>query len=660
MVITNVADDAAVLAHSLVRVVACGAVDDGKSTLIGRLLAETASVPDDLLDYARKSRRGGSTIPAGQVDYSLLTDGLDAERTQGITIDVAYRHLYLPSGRRVILADAPGHEQYTRNMAVAASTAEIAILLVDITQGVRPQTHRHLRVCALMGLSTVIIAVNKMDAVGYSQAIFEEVADRLRALTTRLGITHVTVIPVSALVGSNIVRSQGRTAWYEGPTLLGALSLWEPPSSAEELGGVRLPIQYVIRTEAFRGYAGTLLAGQLRVGDEITIVASGINAKVSRLLMAGQDTTEAMPGTAVVIELDREVDVARGDLVIDTPPSGKTALPANAFSADLIWTDDQQLMRGRSYLMVAGTLTVPATITAIHGRLDLTTGMLLPARSLGINDIGIVDLATTTSVPLDQYQRCRSNGSFILVDRLTLDTVAAGMIRHALDQNHNVTPHDFALDRAARAGLKAQRPRVVWLTGLPGAGKSTIADALERQLHTMGMHTYILDGDNIRTGLNKDLGFSPADRSENVRRVAETAKLMLDAGLIGIVSLVSPSRSDRRAARDLFDDGDFIEVFIDTPIVVCVQRDPKGLYAKAHAGTIPDMTGVGQLYEPPEAPEITLDGTADPNISAARLAEIIYAGDAGLRSAHFAKRGECADPPGRSRTRLPRECKPHG
>lgn len=623
MVITNVADHAAVLAHSLVRVVACGAVDDGKSTLIGRLLAETASVPDDLLDYARKTRRGGSTIPAGQVDYSLLTDGLDAERTQGITIDVAYRHLYLPSGRRVILADAPGHEQYTRNMAVAASTAEIAILLVDITKGVRPQTHRHLRVCTLMGLNTVIIAVNKMDAVGYSQAIFEEVADRLRALTTRLGITHVTVIPVSALVGSNIVRSQDRTAWYEGPTLLEALSLWEPPSSAEELGGVRLPIQYVIRTEAFRGYAGTLLAGQLRVGDEITIVASGINAKISRLLMAGQDTTEAMPGTAVVIELDREVDVARGDLVIDTPPSGEPELPANAFSADLIWTDDQQLMRGRSYLMMAGTLTVPATITAIHGRLDLTTGVLLPARSLGINDIGIVDLATTTSVPLDEYQRCRGNGSFILVDRLTLDTVAAGMIRHALRQGHNVTPHDFALDRAARARLKAQRPRVVWLTALPGAGKSTIADALERQLHTMGMHTYILDGDNIRTGLNKDLGFTPEDRSENVRRVAETAKLMLDAGLIVIVSLVSPFRSDRRAARDLFDDGDFIEVFIDTPIAVCVQRDPKGLYAKAHAGTIPEMTGVGQPYEPPEAPEITLDGTADPNISAARLAEII-------------------------------------
>lgn len=623
MMITTVADDAAVLAQSIVRVVACGSVDDGKSTLIGRLLADTASVPDDLLDYAKKTRRGGSTIPVGQVDFSLLTDGLDAERTQGITIDVAYRHLYLPSGRRAILADAPGHEQYTRNMAVAASTAEIAILLVDITKGIRPQTHRHLRVCTLMGLRTMIIAINKMDAVGYSQAMFEEVADHLRALTTRLGITNVTVIPVSALVGDNIVRSQDGTAWYEGPALLEALSLWEPPSLTEEPGGVRLPIQYVIRTTAFRGYAGTLLAGQLRVGDQITIAASGTNAKISRLLVAGQDTIEAMPGTAVVIELDREVDAARGDLVIDTPPSGKPELPAHAFSADLIWTDDQRLTCGRSYLMVAGTLTVPATITVIRGCLDLTTGMLLPARSLGINDIGIVDLATTTAVTLDEYQRCRSNGSFILVDRLTLDTVAAGMIRHPLRQGRNVTPHDFALDRAARARLKAQRPRVVWLTGLPGAGKSTIADAVERQLHTMGMHTYILDGDNIRTGLNKDLGFTSEDRSENVRRVAETAKLMLDAGLIVIVSLVSPFRSDRRAARDLFDDGDFIEVFIDTPITVCIQRDPKGLYAQAHAGTVLNMTGVGQRYEPPEEPEITLDGTTDPNVSAARLAEII-------------------------------------
>lgn len=623
MTIMSVADHTAVLTQPIVRVVACGSVDDGKSTLIGRLLAETASVPDDLLDYARKTRRGGSIVPAGQVDFSLLMDGLDAEHTQGITIDVAYRHLYLPSGRRAILADAPGHEQYTRNMAVAASTAEIAILLVDITKGVRPQTHRHLRVCTLMGLRTMIIAVNKMDAVGYDRARFEEVADHLRALTTRLEISDVTVIPVSALVGDNIVRSQDSTAWYEGPTLLEALSLWEPPSSGEEPVRVRLPIQYVIRTTAFRGYAGTLLSGQLRVGDQITIAASGTNAKISRLLTAGQDTIEAMPGTAVVIGLDREVDAARGDLIIDTPASGKLELPANAFCADLIWTDDQQLMRGRSYLMVAGTLTVPATITVIRGRLDMTTGMLRPACSLETNDIGIVDLATTTAVPLDEYQRCRGNGSFILVDRLTSDTVAAGMIRQALRRGRNVTAHEFALDRVARAGLKAQRPQVVWLTGLPSAGKSTIADALERQLHAMGMHTYVLDGDNIRTGLNKDLSFTPEDRSENVRRIAETAKLMLDAGLIVIVSVVSPFRSDRRAARDLFDDGDFIEVFINTPVDICIERDPKGLYAKAREGTILNMTGVGQRYEPPEDPEITLDGTIDPNVSATHLTEII-------------------------------------
>lgn len=606
----------------IVRVVVCGAVDDGKSTLIGRLLAETASVPEDLVNQARQVRRGGSTVPPGATDFSLLTDGLEAERTQGITIDVAYRHLYLPSGRRAIIADSPGHEQYTRNMAVAASTADLAILLVDATRGIRPQTHRHLTVCALMGVRAVTVAVNKMDAAGYGQARFEELAGDVGQAAARLGIDTVIGIPVSALTGDNVVTAGESTAWYDGPTLLDAVSLWEPPASAGEPVGVRLPVQYVIRAKAFRGYAGTLLAGKLRVGDALTIAGSGAGAKISRLLVAGRDTTEAVSGTAVVVEFDRDVDAARGDLLIDTPPSGKPELPANAFSADLVWTDDRQLMRGRSYLMVAGTLTEPVVITAVRGRLDLATGVLLSARSLETNDIGVVEIATATAVPLDEYRRCRDSGGFILVDRITLDTVAAGMIRHALRRGCNVVPHDLALDRAARARLKAQRPRVVWLTGLPGAGKSTIADAVERRLHAMGMHTYVLDGDNIRTGLNKDLGFTPEDRSENVRRIAETAKLMLDAGLIVIVAVVSPFRSDRRAARDLFEHGDFIEVFVDTPVEIAIQRDPKGLYAKALAGTIPNMTGIGQPYEPPEAPDLVVDGTADLEDSATRVTEI--------------------------------------
>lgn len=354
---------------------------------------------------------------------------------------------------------------------------------------------------------------------------------------------------------------------------------------------------------------------------------SGVVAKVSRLLAAGRDTAQVSTGTAVTVELDREVDAGRGDLLIDAPPAGKLDYPANAFSADLVWTGEQPLMRGRSYLMVAGVRTVPAVITAVRGRRDVSTGKELAARNITINDIGVVDIVTDTPVPLDEYRRCRDSGGFILVDRLTRDTVAAGMTRHALRRGRTVVPQDFVVDRAARGRLMGQRPQVVWLTGRPGAGKSTIADAVERRLHAMRLHTYVLDGDNVRTGLNKDLGFTPEDRSENVRRVAETAKLMRDAGLVVIVSLVSPFRSDRRAARDLLNDGDFIEVFVDTPADVCVQRDPKGLYAQAHAGALPNMTGVGQAYEPPDAPEVVLDGTADLDAVTALLVEVIMRTD---------------------------------
>lgn len=373
-----------------------------------------------------------------------------------------------------------------------------------------------------------------------------------------------------------------------------------------------------------QGHAGTPAAGWLSVGDEILVAQSGVVAKVTRVLAAGQDTTEARPGTAVVVELKREVDV-RGDLLVNTPLAGTTELLANAVSAYLIRTGEQPLMRGRSYLLITGPHTVPAVITAVRGRRDVATGLQLATRNLVINDIGVVDIITDTPVLLDEYRRCRDSGGFILANRLPQDTVAAGKIRHPLHQGHNIVPHDFTIDRAARACLKAQRPCVVWLTGLPGAGKSTIADCLERKLHAMGLHTYVLDGDNVRTGLNKDLGFTPEERSENVRRVAETAKIMLDAGLIVIVALVSPFKSDRRAARDLFNHGEFIEVFIDTPAGICIQRDPKGLYAKAQAGAMPNMTGIGQRYEPPEEPEVILDGTADLNASAAHLAEVISA-----------------------------------
>ncbi len=608
-------DDAALAEHPIVRVVACGSVDDGKSTLIGRLLAETESVPDDILDYARNTRRSGSTIAKGEVDYSMLTDGLEAEHAQGITIDVAYRHLYLPSGRRAIIADAPGHEQYTRNMAVAASTADVAILLVDASRGIRPQTHRHLTVCAIMGVRTVIVAVNKMDAVGFQHVAFEEFAGAVRSAAARFDLEDVQVIPVSALTGDNVIEASAEMGWYHGPTILQALTSWRPAAAEDHKAApFRLPVQYIVRADNFRGYAGTVVAGSVHPGDKVVVNAKGATTTVERVLVAGKDVDEAGADEAVVLTLETETDVTRGDLVV-APAEGlaedQYPRPATAFAADLVWTGEEELRHGRSYLLLAGSLAVPAVVTAIRNRRDVVSGDELAARTLKMNDIGLVEISTDTPVPLDPYPLSRDTGGFLLVERVSRDTVAAGLVRHPLRRAHNVVPHSFTVDREARATLKNQRPRVLWLTGLPGAGKSTIADALERKLHGLGLHTYVLDGDGVRTGLNKDLGFTPEDRAENVRRVAETARLMADAGLIVIVSLVSPFRGDRRAAKGLFAEGDFLEVWVDTPAEVVVQRDPKGLYAKAKAGTLPNMTGVGQGYEPPEHPDVTVDGAGE-------------------------------------------------
>ena len=579
------------------------------------MLGETESVPDDILDYARNTRRSGSTIPKGEVDYSMLTDGLEAEHEQGITIDVAYRHLYLPSGRRAIIADAPGHEQYTRNMAVAATTADIAILLVDATRGIRPQTHRHLTVCAIMGVRTVIVAINKMDAVGFAHIAFEEFAGGVRAAAARFDLDNVTVIPVSALTGDNVIDKSTEMGWYHGPTVLEALTSWRPaPTEDHASAPFRLPVQYVVRADDFRGYAGTVVGGSVRPGDKVVVNAKGGSTSVERVLVGGKDVDEAHAGTAVVVTLETETDVTRGDLLV-APPEGLAAdhypRPASAFAADLVWTGEEELRHGRSYLLLAGGLAVPAVVTAIRGRRDVVSGEEMAGRTLKMNDIGHVEIATDTAVPLDPYAVSRDSGGFLLVERVSRDTVAAGLVRHSLRRAHNVTPHAFTVDQEARALLKGQRPRVLWLTGVPGAGKSTIADALERKLHGMGLHTYVLDGDGVRTGLNKDLGFTPEDRAENVRRVAETARLMMDAGLIVIVSLVSPFRGDRRAAKGLFQEGDFLEVWVDTPSDVVVERDPKGLYAKAKAGTLPNMTGVGQGYEPPEKPDLVVQGSGE-------------------------------------------------
>jgi len=596
----------------VLHLVTCGSVDDGKSTLIGRLLVETDSVPVDQLEYARTTRRGGSTVPVGDIDYSLLTDGLEAEREQGITIDVAYRHLNLPNGRRVLIADSPGHEQYTRNMAVAASNGDVAVLLVDAARGVRPQTHRHLTVCALMGVQTIIVAVNKMDLVDYSHEVFEQVMGEVRTTAARLGVQQIDGIPVSAVTGANVATKSDSMPWYKGESLLGALAIWEPIGRVVD-EGFRFPVQFIVRAEGnFRGYAGTVVAGSVRPGDEIVVADSGRTAKIDRIVTADGDLQEATYGQAVTLTLEHEVDVTRGDILA----AGTPLQPADRFGVDMVWLGEEPLAHGRSYLLISGSRSVPATVTNVRHRLDVVSGHEHAARVLNMNDIGRVEIATDRPIPMDPYSTCRDTGGFLLVDRVTADTVAAGLSRHAMRRAFNVVPHVYDVDHQARAALMGHPARVVWLTGLSGSGKSTIADAAVRKLHALGIHTYVLDGDNVRTGLNKDLGFTPEDRAENVRRVAEVSKLMRDSGVVVLVALVSPFRSDRESAATLFDKGDFIEVFVDTPVEVCSQRDPKGLYAKAAAGNLPNMTGVGQVYEPPITPDLILRGIGDVEASA--------------------------------------------
>jgi len=617
----------------VLHLVTCGSVDDGKSTLIGRLLAETNSVPIDTLEYARRTRRGGSTIPVGEIDYSLLTDGLEAEREQGITIDVAYRHMNLPNGRRVLVADSPGHEQYTRNMAVAASNGDVAVLMVDAARGVRAQTHRHLTICALMGVKTVIVAVNKMDLVGYEHATFEEITGVVRTTAARLDVPEVITIPVSAVTGDNITIASTLMPWYHGPTLLQALEDWEPLSARAGAAVVehpfRFPVQFIVRAEGnFRGYAGTVVSGSVAKGDKVVIADSGRTASVDRIVtydlhveghIADLDVAET--GQAVTITLDHEVDVTRGDVIAAAGTDQLT--PADRFAVDMVWLGEEPLAHGRSYLLVSGSRSVPATVTNVRHRLDVVGGHEEAARVLEMNDIGRVEVATDKPVPMDAYALVRDTGGFLLVDRVTADTVAAGMVRHEMRRATNVVRHDYAVDGDARRLLMGHEAKVIWLTGLSGAGKSTIADAAVRNLHALGVHTYVLDGDNVRHGLNKDLGFTPEDRAENVRRVAEVSKLMRDAGLVVIVALVSPFTSDRRAARALFEPGQFLEVYVDTPLDVVSQRDTKGLYAKAARGALPNLTGVGQEYEAPEAPELVLHGTGDVEESVTQLVAAI-------------------------------------
>jgi bifunctional enzyme CysN/CysC len=603
----------------IIRLVTCGSVDDGKSTLIGRLLVETDSVPDDTVDAAKSVRRSGSTIKAGEIDFSLLTDGLEAEREQGITIDVAYRSMNLLNGRRLIIADAPGHEQYTRNMAVAASRADIALVLVDATRGIRTQTLRHLTICSLMGVTKIAVVINKLDGVDYSEKVFKEIQEGLKETIGRLEITNIQFVPVSALAGDNVVFGTENMHWYQGPTLLEYIQEWDVQDSGENLP--RLNVQMISRAENFRGVAGTIVGGSFSVGDEVAVLPSKKTAKIGQISTFDGDLRSAENGKAVTLVLEPDVDATRGDVI---ELAAKASSPADRFSATVVWLGETDLIHSKSYFLISGSTQVPAIVTNIRHVLNINNGEHDAARVLRTNEIGVVELATDSPIALVPYKQNRFKGNFILVDRATMNTVGAGMVTHALRRSANISEHHYEIDREARAAQKNQKARVIWLTGLSGSGKSTIANALEKKLFSLGMHSYVLDGDNVRLGLNKDLGFTREDRAENVRRVSEVAHNLYDAGLITIVALVSPYAEDRAQAKALFPEGDFAEVWVKTSAELCAERDPKGLYKKAAAGQLPNLTGVGQEYEVPEGSDLVLDGAQTVEKSVAALIEKFF------------------------------------
>jgi bifunctional enzyme CysN/CysC len=590
----------------IIRLVTCGSVDDGKSTLIGRLLVETDSVPDDTVDAAKSVRRSGSTIKAGEIDFSLLTDGLEAEREQGITIDVAYRSMNLLNGRRLIIADAPGHEQYTRNMAVAASRADIALVLVDATRGIRTQTLRHLTICSLMGVIKIAVVVNKLDGASYSEQVFEEIQKGLQETVARLEIANIQFIPLSALAGDNVVYKSENMPWHQGPTLLEYIQEWDVEAAGENLP--RLNVQMISRAENFRGVAGTVMGGSFAVGDEVSVLPSKKTAKIGHIITFDGDLNSAEEGKAVTFVLEPDVDATRGDVI---ELADKAASPADRFATTVVWLGDSDLIHSKSYLLISGSTQVPAIVTNIRHVLNINTGEQDAARVLKTNEIGVLEIATDSPIALTPYKQNRFKGNFILVDRATMNTVGAGMVTHALRRSANISEHHYEVDREARSAQKNQRAQVLWLTGLSGSGKSTIANALEKKLYSLGMHAYVLDGDNIRLGLNKDLGFTREDRAENVRRVSEVAHSLYDAGLVVIVALVSPYAADRDQAKALFPKGDFAEIWVKTPAEICAERDPKGLYKKAASGDLPNLTGVGQEYEAPTRADLVLDGTSE-------------------------------------------------
>lgn len=595
--------------RGLLRFLTCGSVDDGKSTLIGRLLYDSALVYEDQLQSAEKDSRRGTGLSA-ELDLSLLVDGLQAEREQKITIDVAYRYFSTPR-RKFIVADTPGHVQYTRNMATGASNCDFAVLLVDARSGVLTQTRRHACILSLLGIRKIALAVNKMDLADYDQARFDEINADFAAFVAPLEFEQVTAIPVSALKGDNVIAPSAHMHWYHGPTLLGHLETVDVEKDGEGKP-FRFPVQWVNRPHhEFRGYAGTVASGVVRPGEEVVIHPSGRRAHVARIVTADGDLDEAREGDAVTLTFTEEVDVSRGDVVAhaDAPPS-----VADQIAARIVWFDEEKLLPGRAYVMKCGCQTTPATVSALKYKLNVDNLDHVAGKTLELNEVGACNLTTAKTLVFDPYAKNQETGSFILIDKFTNATVAAGMIEFGLRRATNIKWQELFIDKNARAELKHQKPCVLWFTGLSGAGKSTIANTLEKRLHALGRHTYMLDGDNVRHGLNKDLGFTDADRVENIRRVAEAARLFVDAGLIVMVSFISPFRSERRMARDLLGEGEFVEVFVDTPLEICEARDPKGLYRKARAGLIRNFTGIDSIYEPPEHAELKLDtshATAD-------------------------------------------------
>jgi len=584
------------------RFLTCGSVDDGKSTLIGRLLYEQKLIFDDHLSALEKdSKKHGTT--GADIDFALLVDGLEAEREQGITIDVAYRY-FATDKRSFIVADTPGHEQYTRNMATGASNADLAILLVDARKGLLPQTRRHSLIVSLLGIRHVVLAVNKIDLMDYSKQVFDDIVAAYSVFSKDLGFKTCVPIPLSARYGDNMSERSDKTPWYEGPTLLQHLENQDVDED-RAAAPFRMPVQWVNRPNLdFRGYAGTIASGKVSVGDDVLVANSGRQSKVASLYVADRLSETAEAGDAVTITLADELDIARGDVLC--PPQARPEV-ADQFTAHVIWMSADPMLPGRSYLLKLGARTVPATITELKHRIDVNSQEKLAAKTLQLNEIGLCNLATAAPVAFEAYAQNHDLGAFILIDRRSNETAAAGVIEHGLRRATNVHRHGFSVTREAHAGLKHQKPAILWFTGLSGAGKSTIANLVEQKLHARGVHTALLDGDNVRHGLNKDLGFTAADRVENIRRIAEVARLMTDAGLIVLTSFISPFRAERRLAREIAATSEFIEIHVDTTLEAAIQRDPKGLYKRALAGEIKNFTGIDQPYEAPEAPELRID-----------------------------------------------------